>query len=170
MAVQSPGRVRTFVLAANIPQGRGSRRAISQRRTPPSDSLVIGSLQIYVGSRIPIPDPVTSQRRTAVLGHSWFAQGRDTGCRTSGFSAKDYQPSSAAAAIVRKPTSCLNIIDCVIVSPVNPVDGRAPALSVMKLAYCNAKDDASHVLILTLARLRTYSTSHYVRMRFGQLF
>lgn len=54
VAVQSPGRVRTFVLAANIPQGRGNRCAISQRRSPASDSPVTGFLQMCVGSRIPI--------------------------------------------------------------------------------------------------------------------
>lgn len=65
VAVQSPGRVRTFVLAANIPQGRGNRCAISQRRSPTSDSPVIGSLQIYVESRMPIRscDVIATNRR-----------------------------------------------------------------------------------------------------------
>lgn len=79
------------------------------------------------GSRIPIwfYDVITTNRL-------WFAQGRDTDCRISGFSVKDYQPSNAAAAIIiRKPTICLNIIDYTVVI-VNPVNGWRPLVAFLR--------------------------------------
>lgn len=86
-------------------------RYIAASRSPTLDSSVTGSLQLCVGSRIPIRfcDVITTNRRAWPFVVYTRSRHRLPDIESS---VKDYQSSRAAAAIyLRKPTSRLNIID-----------------------------------------------------------
>jgi len=136
-----PGRFRTPVVAADIPQSRPTGCIAALFADFQSSEVS--------GRRAPIAACRSRSRScrghgdgAPVLGHSRSARGQD-GHRD--LSVGDYQPSRArvAATIGRRPAGRLNIIDCFLVVrricgfAVNPADDRRVQSSCLRRSASN---------------------------------